>query len=128
MAGGRPTKYQEEYNQIAIDHFRKGKTVSQLCAEFEVARSTIYKWAEDNEQFSDTLRVGSELAQSYWETVHHAKTLGQEQSQMDIKKTSERGLEFILKTRFRNDYSERQEISHDTAKIEINISGNESKL
>lgn len=126
MPGGRPTSYKPEYNQFAIEHFKKGKTVVQLAAHFEVARTTIYQWAEDNPEFYDTLRKGAALAQSYWENVSHAKSLGSKET----KDASERGIEFILKTRFRDDYSEKAhvDVTSNGNSISINIDKEDSEL
>lgn len=64
---GRPTKYKEEYCQVAIDYLARGKSVTQLSAEIDVSKSTIYKWAEEHKAFSDALSRGQELSAAYWE-------------------------------------------------------------
>jgi len=125
MPTGRPTSYKKKYNKETLDHFSKGKTIAQLAAKFKVHRSTIYQWAIDNEEFSDTLRTGLEMAQAYWENIHHARILNQGIKGIDLSKVSERGLEFIHKTRFRNDYSEKYYTESDNdeeeSKHQINI-------
>ncbi len=65
---GRPTKYDESMCKEAKEFLAKGKSVTQLSAHLEVSKSTIYKWAEENAQFSDALTRGRELSQSYWES------------------------------------------------------------
>ena len=65
--GGRPTAYKEEYNDIAIDFLAQGKSIIQLCAKLRVGTSTIYRWAEANEEFRDTLKLGRQLSQAHWE-------------------------------------------------------------
>jgi transposase-like protein len=65
--GGRPTKYEESLCEVAIKYLARGKSVTQLSAHIDVAKSTIYKWAEEHTAFSDALTRGQELSQAYWE-------------------------------------------------------------
>lgn len=65
--GGQPTTYRAEYNEKAKEYLARGKSIIQLARYMKVARSTIYKWAKDNEAFSDTLKQGQELSQAHWE-------------------------------------------------------------
>lgn len=59
---GRPTKYNGEL-QAKADHYARNHkelgevvpTVAGLCVHLDVARSTIYKWADEKPLFSDTL-------------------------------------------------------------------------
>ena len=67
MAGGRPTKYKEEYNNIALDFMSEGKSIVQLARKLEVSRQTIYQWAEDHPAFSDTLSLARDWSQAHWE-------------------------------------------------------------
>ena len=113
MPAGAPTLYRKEYNEIAIEHFKAGKTIVQLAARFEVCRETIYAWGRENPEFSDTLQKGKMLAQSYYENISQIRMLGQSKSNdFDVSKVSEKHLEFILKTRFRDDYSEKAQAVH----------------
>ena len=65
--GGRPTKYEERFLEIAEKYLAGGKSVTQLAKHLNVAKSTIYKWAEENKAFSDALELGKEFSQAYWE-------------------------------------------------------------
>lgn len=65
---GRPTKYKKEYCEDTIKFLAKGKSVTQLSAHLDVSKSTIYKWAEDHEEYSDALTRGGELSQAHWES------------------------------------------------------------
>ena len=67
MAGGRPTKYKEDHCKEVIEYLRKGKSVTQFSAHIDVSKSTIYKWAEQHDMFSDALTRGQELSEAYWE-------------------------------------------------------------
>ena len=64
MAGGRPSKYKEEYNEIAYKLCLLGMTNDDLAKYFEVAPSTIDKWISEIPEFSGSLKKGRELADS----------------------------------------------------------------
>tara|TARA_B100000902_G_scaffold237138_2_gene224656 strand:- start:631 stop:1020 length:390 start_codon:yes stop_codon:yes gene_type:complete len=63
MPGGRPTLYSEEMLSAAKHYIGSGweeqgdvmPMVESLAIFLNVARSTIYKWADENEEFSDIL-------------------------------------------------------------------------
>lgn len=67
MAGGRPSKYDESFKEIAENYLAEGKSIVQLARHLNVSKSTIYKWAEENKEFSDTLSIGREFSQAFWE-------------------------------------------------------------
>ena len=74
MAAGRPTKYKPEYCQAIKDFFNieptqiiDGKTVAidlpfiqSFSRTIGVSKSTLYKWAEEHEEFSDALKFCKE--------------------------------------------------------------------
>ncbi len=65
---GRPTKYTKDVNELVLDLMDKGKSIVQVARHLNVARSTIYKWAEDNDEFSDTITRAKDYSEAYWET------------------------------------------------------------
>ena len=65
---GRPTKYTKDVNELVLDLMDKGKSIVQVARHLNVARSTIYKWAEDNIEFSDTVTRAKDYSEAYWET------------------------------------------------------------
>jgi hypothetical protein len=44
-----------------------GLSIVQVARKLNVARSTIYKWADDNVRFSDTLTRAREASEAHWE-------------------------------------------------------------
>lgn len=64
---GRPTKYQDEFAKIAEGYLAKGKSITQLAKKLNVSKSTVYKWASENQVFSDALSIGREFSQAFWE-------------------------------------------------------------
>ena len=64
---GRPTKYSPEVGEVVFDLMDDGLSVVQVARKLNVSRSTIYKWAEDNSEFSDTLTRAREASEAFWE-------------------------------------------------------------
>ena len=64
---GRPTKYSPEVGEVVFDLMDDGLSVVQVARKLNVSRSTIYKWAEDNSDFSDTLTRAREASEAFWE-------------------------------------------------------------
>ena len=64
---GRPTKYSAEVGEVVFDLMDDGLSVVQVARKLNVSRSTIYKWAEDNSDFSDTLTRAREASEAFWE-------------------------------------------------------------
>lgn len=69
MTAGRPSKYSEAYCNEAIECLARGHSVTALAAEIGVARSTVFKWAEEHPEFSDALKVGQAKATAHWERI-----------------------------------------------------------
>ena len=63
MAGGRPTKYNATIQKKADEYISNLPedevihTVEGLADHINVARSTVYKWKDEIEEFSDTLET-----------------------------------------------------------------------
>jgi len=63
MAGGRPTKYNATIQKKAEDYIKNlpedevVHSIEGLADHIDVARSTVYKWRDEIEEFSDTLET-----------------------------------------------------------------------
>lgn len=64
---GQPTKYYEGLDEIVFDLMDTGLSIVQVARKLNVARSTIYRWADDNKTFSDALTRAREASEAYWE-------------------------------------------------------------
>jgi hypothetical protein len=64
---GRPSKYDPKFCEIAVQYLSEGYSVTALAGHIGVARSTVFKWADENAEFSDSLRTGQALAAKWWE-------------------------------------------------------------
>ncbi len=61
-AGGRPTRYKQEYCEMARKLCLLGYTNPELADFFKVATSTIVKWKKDHQEFSTAIMSGRENA------------------------------------------------------------------
>ncbi len=67
MAGGRPTKYEPRFKEIAEETLANGKSITQLARDLNVTRATLHNWAKENKEFFDALETGKEHSQAHWE-------------------------------------------------------------
>jgi transposase-like protein len=107
MPGGHPTDYHPDFNDLASSMFSKGKTVAAVAAACGVCRDSLYEWAKKWPEFSDTLKKGLEVAQSFWENI------GENEVEDPSGKFNTTLYIFMMKARFKKDYAEFQKIEQD---------------
>lgn len=100
---GQPTLYKPEYCQIVEDLGKQGKSVAQIASILNVDRATVYRWADVSEDFRDSLSRAKTFEQDWWET-HAQRNLKAKHYQAQVWRTS-------MSARFKDDYTERTEIS-----------------
>lgn len=66
---GRPSKYSPAYCGEVISCLSEGHSVTAFAGRIGVARSTVFKWAEEHPEFSDALKVGQSKATEFWEKI-----------------------------------------------------------
>ena len=59
---GRPSKYKEEYNDLAYKYCLLGATDAKLATFFDVNEDTIHEWKKVYESFSESIKRGKEYA------------------------------------------------------------------
>lgn len=69
MAGGRPSKYEAVHCEQVIECLAQGHSVTAFAGEIGVARSTVFKWADEHPEFSDALKTGQARATAFWEKI-----------------------------------------------------------
>lgn len=106
---GRPTDYKEEYKKIVLDLLDQGKSMVQIARALRVSRSTLYLWAEKHKEFSDTISLGKDWSQGWWED------LGQEN--MHNRDFNFNMWHANMKARFKEDWLVQ---TNSVAKIEFN--------
>lgn len=102
--GGRPSSYRPEYCDQVVACLSEGHSVTAFAGRIGVARSTVFKWAEEHQEFSDALKVGQARAVEVWE-----KAL------LDVAKNgggNATAAIFGLKNRAADDWRDKQEHEH----------------
>lgn len=107
MSAGRPTDYRPEYCERVVELGKLGKSWTQIAAELDVAKSTLYLWKDTYPEFSDALNASRGYAQAWWETI------GQAQMVAPIPGFSANLWAKQVSARFPDDYTDKskQEIS-----------------
>ena len=67
MAGGRPTKYEERFCEMLIDHMAEGLSYESFAGLVGVCKQTIYTWETQHPMFLDAKRRGFEKNRLFWE-------------------------------------------------------------
>lgn len=105
MPAGRPSLYNPAYCEAIVAHMADGASVSSFAAEIDVARSTINKWAEDHEEFSEALSRAKAKCAAWWEKVgRQLASTGEGNASMVI---------FGLKNMGKDDWQEKQLVGSD---------------
>ena len=66
---GRPTDYKPEFCQMLTDHMSKGYPFETFAGIIRVAKSSIYKWANEFAAFSEAKKLGESLCYMHWMRV-----------------------------------------------------------
>jgi Helix-turn-helix domain of resolvase len=105
---GRPTDYRAEYCERVIELGREGKSPSQIARDLDVARDTLYNWAEAHPEFLAAFTRAGHLAQAWFEDMGQAGlTMPGFNASLWSKQVS---------SRFREDYTDRQELTGKNGK------------
>lgn len=76
MPAGRPTDYTPEFCEEIVEFMANGRHVIEFAAHIDVAKSTIYKWAEEHKEFSDALKRAGTKSTAAWLRMHRDKASG----------------------------------------------------
>lgn len=102
--GGAPTKYDPKYCEVAVEFLSDGYSVTALAGHIGVARSTVFKWGETYDEFSDALKTGQALAALWWEDkLRDVAMTGDGNATAAI---------FGVKNRSREEWRDKQEVDH----------------
>ena len=68
---GAPSKYKPEYCQDIIAYFKDAANESlplfeEYATNLDISKSTLYKWAEDHEDFSDAMKKAKQIQETKW--------------------------------------------------------------
>lgn len=139
MAGGRPTKYREEYNEQAFKLCLLGATDQDLANFFEVEEKTINTWKQKHPEFLQALKDGKEDADAKVAQSLYSRAIGYEakpeiKEELDeagtIVKTTKTvktvgpdttAAIFWLKNRKSDKWRDKQEVAHSGDGISFNL-------
>ncbi|MGV8130658.1 MAG: hypothetical protein ACP5N7_00985 [Candidatus Pacearchaeota archaeon] len=118
--GGSVAKYKKEYCQMLVDHMAKGYSFGSFGADVNCGRRTLNDWVDRYEEFKAAREEGQEKAKKYFETLANLKMRGEATKNFDPKRADTALIIFFLKTRFKEDYSEKLEHEITSSAITIN--------
>ena len=75
-AGGRPTKYKDEYADLAYKYCLLGATNTDLAKFFEINEDTVNSWKFDYLEFSDAIKSGKEEADANVASRLYSRAMG----------------------------------------------------
>jgi hypothetical protein len=74
---GRPPKYRKDFHpEDYLAQSKNGKTVAQIAAKWDIARSKIYTWAEKHPEFGEAFKRGKEMSEAWYIDIGQAAMLG----------------------------------------------------
>lgn len=80
MPLGRPSKYDEKYCEMLVDHMAEGYSFESFAAVIDVNRDTLYEWAKVHPVFSDAKKRGFDQSLFVWEKFGIAGLWGSKDS------------------------------------------------
>ena len=96
---GRPTKYKPEYCEQIIQLGKEGKSIAQMASFFDVDKASIFRWAEESDDFRTALARARVHSQNWWEDKAQQNLASRDfNAQLWLKSVA---------SRFRDDYTER---------------------
>ena len=98
---GRPSSYDPAFCKRIIEMADEGSGPAEYAVEFGVDRATLYKWADQYEDFRTALSRAKIHEQAWWEREGRSGMRADKFNAL-VWKTS-------MQARFRDDYTERKE-------------------
>lgn len=127
MAGGRPTKFRQEFTKQAEKLCKIGATDAEVADFFGIEVRTLYRWKNENAQFCQALKLGKTEADERVERSLFARAIGYEHPEIDIRVVDKEIVQtpivkyyppdttagiFWLKNRKPAEWRDKQEIEH----------------
>lgn len=104
---GRPSKYEQRFCQMVIDHMSDGASMTSFAAEIGVARSTINEWMAAHPEFSEAIKIAKAKCAAWWERLGREGAMGVENVNPTL-------VIFGLKNMAAEDWRDKQEFDHTT--------------
>lgn len=85
MPAGQPTKYKEEYNELAYKFCLLGATDEFLAKAFNICVATLNNWKQDYPKFLASIKEGKEIADAEIANALFHRAKGYSHPDIDIK-------------------------------------------
>ena len=124
--GGSDTKYKKMYCDMLIKHMEQGFSFTSFGADVNCGSKTLYNWCDNHPEFKIAKGIGQEKAKKFFEQIARLKVLGKKVKtksgeEIDPKRSDTAMLIFFLKTRFREEYTEKIEVEQQNTNYNINF-------
>jgi len=83
-AGGRPTKYDEKYNEQAYKYCLLGADDKRLAELFDISESTVNLWKLEHPEFSESIKKGKVIADAEIANSLYQKAKGFEHEDVQV--------------------------------------------
>lgn len=64
---GRPSSYNPDHCERVVEFLSDGYSLQAFAGEIGVSRSTVYKWMDEHEAFSDAVKIAQAKSALAWE-------------------------------------------------------------
>lgn len=127
MPAGRPTKYEERFCDLLIEHMDKGLSFEAFAGYLGVSKDTLFEWVKVHPEFSDSKKIGTEKARLWWESkatdylLNCEKTTRDSDGNVETVKTSLNSTVWIfnMKNRFRDEWKDKSEQEVNVTQTEV---------
>jgi hypothetical protein len=100
--GGRPSKYDESFPDLLIDHMSKGFSFASFAGVVSVTRDTLYKWVDKHPDFKEAKGIATSRSMLWLEGImlkHMVHTQRGARVDPNLWK-------YLMTVRFKEDYTE----------------------
>ena len=66
---GRPTKYDQKYDEMLIEHMAQGYSFESFAGIIEVNQDTLHEWKKFHPTFTEAKKIAFAKCQVFWEKM-----------------------------------------------------------
>ncbi len=70
MPAGRPSKYEERFCELVVEHMKEGASLTSFAASIDVCRDTISEWTTVHPEFSAAVKRAKAHCAAWWEKTN----------------------------------------------------------
>lgn len=104
---GRPTKYNPVFCDEAVEFMSQGYSTKAFAGHIGVSLSTVYKWMDEHQEFSDAIKTAQAAGAKWWEdALRNVASSGQGNASAAI---------FGVKNRSQEEWKDKAELDHSSS-------------